>query len=71
MRSFGTQTSAGSKHSGHEINKMVNVSQVKGIFFAKVNCTACALRIKFAVIYLIDKLVNTENALNVLKPDTT
>ena len=45
--------------------------QVKGIFFAKVDCIPCALRIEFTAIYLIDKVNNTEIALNVLKPDIT
>jgi len=32
------------------------------MFFAKVHCIACALRIEYRAIYLIDKLNNEENA---------
>ena len=50
---------------------MTIVSRFKGIFFAKVDCIVCALRIESTAICLIDKLNNKENALNVLKPDIT
>ena len=45
------------------------ISAAATIFFAKVDCIGCALRIESVAIYLIEKLNNIKNALNVLKPD--